>query len=84
MGIASVYEEDGTPRGLCRAKKLWYVTTAGGKYIPDYSYGQIKALANGYFGIPETELVYAEYLDIVGCDPEQIMNDAIVALGSVC
>lgn len=80
MGIASRYDETGRPQGLCRAEKLYYVTTAGGKYIPDFSFGQIDALAKGYFGIPETELICAEFLDIVGNDAEAILNDAIKKL----
>ena len=56
-GIVSEYGEDGTPHGLCQAKKLYYVTTAGGPYTPDFSYEYIRSLAGGCFGIPETELI---------------------------
>lgn len=78
MGIASVYDENGVPHGLCKAKKLYYVTTAGGKFIPDFGYEQIKALAENYFGIPETILISAENLDIDGSDPEKILSDVII------
>ena len=53
-GIVSRYGPDGQPVGLCRAKKLYYVTTAGGPYVPTFSYDCIKALAQIAFGIPET------------------------------
>ena len=43
-GIASKYGTDGRPEGLCRAKKLYYVTTADGPYNPKYSYEYIKDL----------------------------------------
>lgn len=77
VGLVSKYSEDGTPIGLCRAKKLYYVTTAGGPYIPDYSYGYIEAIAKDFMGIPETKLIKAEMLDIVGYSSEDIVNKTI-------
>lgn len=73
-GLVSEYGADGTPHGLCLAKKLFYVTTAGGPYVPDYSYDYIRALAVGCFGIPETELIKAEMLDVDGCDAEKLVD----------
>ncbi len=78
-GLVSVYDAAGVPRGLCRAEKLYYVTTAGGPYQPDYSYAQIRDLALHYFGIGETALLKAELLDIIGNDPEQILQAAAKA-----
>lgn len=80
-GIVSKYGEDGVPVGLCRAGKLRYVTTAGGPYIPDFGYGYIKALAKHMFGIKETELIFAEGLDIAGNDPEKILAEAMDRYG---
>lgn len=37
-GLVSEYTETGRPHGLCLAGKLWYVTTAGGSYLSDFSY----------------------------------------------
>lgn len=71
------YNSDGTPEGLCKAKKLTYITTSGGKYLPDYSYDYIKALASGLFGIENTELIFAENLDVDGNDPEAIVEECI-------
>ena len=34
LGITFVYTPEGYPKGLCRAKALYYVTTAGGCYVP--------------------------------------------------
>ena len=76
-GLVSEYTETGESRGLCRARKLWYVTTAGGPYVPDFSYDYIRALATGCFGIPETELVMAELLDVQGYDAEVIVAERI-------
>lgn len=74
-GIVSHYTPDGRPEGLCRAKKLYYVVTAGGPYIPDYSFGYIKTMATQYFGIPEAILIKAEMLDIDGSHPDTILNE---------
>jgi len=79
-GLVSRYGADGMPVGLCSAKKLYYVTTAGGPYVPAFSYDWVKALAQIAFGIPEVELISAEMLDVVGFDAEQIVADTIAAL----
>ena len=76
-GIVSEYDENGLPRGLCRAKELYYVTTAGGPYDPTYSYGYVESLAKHFFGIPTTHLVKAEMLDITGNDAEEILKQEI-------
>lgn len=79
-GLVSRYGPDGMPVGLCSAKKLHYVTTAGGPYVPTFSYDWVKALAQFAFGIPETELIAAEMLDVDGFDAEQIVADTIAKL----
>ena len=76
-GIVSAYDESGMPVGLCNAKELHYVTTAGGPYDPTYSYGYIESLAKNFFGIPETHLVKAEMLDIIGNNAEEILKQEI-------
>ena len=76
-GIVSAYDESGMPVGLCKAKDLYYVTTAGGPYDPTYSYGYIESLVKNFFGIPETHLVKAEMLDIEGYDAEEILKREI-------
>lgn len=76
VGLVTRFDETGRQMGLCKAKKLYYVTTAGGPYTRTYSYDYVRELV-GAFGIEETELVYAENLDIVGNDPDAIL-DAVV------
>lgn len=76
-GIVSAYDESGMPVGLCSAKALYYVTTAGGPYDPTYSYGYLESLAKHFFGIPETHLVKAEMLDIIGNDAEEMLDREI-------
>ena len=76
-GIVSAYNESGLPVGLCKATELYYVTTAGGPYDPTYSSGYIESLAKNFFGIPETHLVKAEMLDIIGNNAEEILNQEV-------
>ena len=76
-GLVSEYGANGMPHGLCLAKKLYYVTTAGGHYVPNYSYEYIRALATNCFGIPETELIKAEMLDVEGYDAEEVVQQTI-------
>ena len=75
-GITFRYGENGIPQGLCRAKRLIYVTTAGGPIFQNYGFEYIKALAQGFYGIPDVSIVKAEGLDIWGADPEAIMAEA--------
>lgn len=75
VGVTFSYSPEGVPVGLCRAKRLYYVTTAGGPILSaEYGYGYVRALATGFYGIPETMLVKAEGLDIVGADVEAILR----------
>ena len=71
------FTEDGTALGLCRAKKLVYVTTAGG-FIPEdnFGYDYIRRLCADFFGIPDTLCVKAEGLDIYGADVDAILRAA--------
>lgn len=76
-GITFRYTEEGIPVGLCKAKKLIYVTTAGGCYVPDeFGFGYIKALVQNYYGISDVRLVKAIGLDLEGADAEGIMRSA--------
>ena len=76
-GVTFRYSEKGIPQSLCKAEKLYYVTTAGG-YIGENNFGfdYIKALAVGFFGISDVRFFSAEGLDIYGADAEMIMQKA--------
>ncbi|MBR6425278.1 MAG: NAD(P)H-dependent oxidoreductase, partial [Oscillospiraceae bacterium] len=76
VGITFHYTPEGVPEGLCRARKLFYVTTAGGDFAPEsFGFGYVKALAQSFYGIRNTELIQATGLDLVGADPETILRD---------
>ena len=80
VGLISVYDQNGVPHGMSKAKKLYYVSTAGGQFMPEYGYEWISAVVTRSFGIPETKLIYAEMLDIVGNDPDGIIQKVIDSL----
>lgn len=80
-GIVSKYNSDGTPKGLCKAKTLYYVTTAGGPYDERFSFGYLKELAESFFGIEKTVLIKAEMLDIIGNNPEEILAERMKFYG---
>lgn len=76
-GITFRYSAQGRPESLCKAKKLYYVTTAGGFIGPnDFGFDYVKALAENFFGITQIHRYTAEGLDIYGADVEQIMCKA--------
>lgn len=76
-GITFVYLENGIPQGLCKAKKLYYVTTAGGPILSEeYGFGYVKALAQGFYGLSDVVMIKAEGLDIAGADVSNILLEA--------
>ena len=81
LGITFEYTEEGYPKGLCHAKKLYYVMTAGGSFVPgEFGFGYIKTLAESFYGIKDVELIKAVGLDIYGADPEAIIHECIKGL----
>ena len=75
-GLTFCYGEKGIPQGLCKAKKLIYVTTAGGPIITNLGYDYVEALCKGLYGIQEVQCVKAEGLDVYGANVESIMQNA--------
>lgn len=75
VGVTFAYKDD-EPYGMCKGKKLIYVTTAGGEiYSDELGYGYIKMLCEKFYGIEETVYIKAEKLDLWGADVEGIMNE---------
>lgn len=75
-GVTFKYTEKGIV-GLCKAKKLYYISTSGGVFVPNFGYDYIKAVSNIMYGIEEVKLYSAEGLDIWGNDIESILNETI-------
>lgn len=73
IGITFGYTKEGQQVGLCRARRLVFITTAGGPIGKlNLGYDYLKAWAN-MVGIPQTHCLTAENLDIIGADVEQIL-----------
>ena len=83
VGITFKYTSHGI-ESLCRAKKLFYVTSAGGTIVDDsFGFGYIKALANTLYGISDVQMFKAEGLDIVGADKDAIMRKVFEDIDAV-
>ena len=77
-GLTFRYSPEGFPVSLCRAKRMIYVTTAGGPIFEGFNFGYdyAKAVCEGYFGIRDCRCIKAENLDIVGADVDGILAKA--------
>ena len=77
LGITFDFDERGVAHGRCRARRLIYVTTAGGPILDDQlGYGYIQTLCRSFYGIPETLYVKAEGLDVIGAPVESLLTAA--------
>lgn len=78
QGATFDIEPDGKYTSLCKAKKLTYITTAGGP-LPeeDHAWCYIKDLAKVFWNIEELEYYKAEGLDIAGNDVAGILAEVI-------
>ncbi len=68
--LAFHYTEDARCEGLCRAKRMTYITTCGG-FVDgaNYGYEYMCGIAQ-MFGIPEVRFIAAEGLDVLGMNVE--------------
>lgn len=77
-GLTFKYSDEGYPIGLCQAKKLYYVMTAGGNYLPEeYGYGYVKDMAESFYGIKDFRLIKVTGLDIIGNDAESLLKKGL-------
>ena len=67
------YSDKGEIISLCKAKKLYYVTTKGGYGPDDFGFKYIEALSKTFYGIKDVVLINAEGLDIYGNNVEDIL-----------
>ena len=75
--ITFAYSKKGYPITLCKAKKLIYITTAGGPIISDeFGFGYVKSLAENFYGIKDISYIKAEGLDILGANIQEILEIA--------
>ena len=75
-GLTFAYSKEGIPCGLCKAKRLIYVTTSGGPIHYDFGYDYVASLSKCFYGIKDVSCVKAEGLDIYGANVSSIMENA--------
>ena len=81
VGLTFKYLDNGMPMGLCKAGRLYYVTTAGGPIVSDeYGFGYVRTIAEVFYGIKDIHYIKAEGLDIVGADVEAILKAVPVTI----
>ena len=71
---------NGRPTGLCKAKRLTYVTTSGGPIFDDFGYTYIKTLAQKFYGISKTVSVRATNLDVDMISAQNLLNQATISV----
>ena len=77
-GVTFQYTPEGIPEGLCRAKRIIYVTTAGGPVgNQNLGYDYVKSLAGTFYGIPDVLCFKAANLDTGGAEGDGILQDAV-------
>lgn len=76
VGLTFYYDDQENPQTLCKAKSLYYVSTAGGPFLPDYGFEYIKTLFETFYHIPEAYCFFAEKLDLLGSDADAILTRA--------
>lgn len=75
-GVTFRYTPAGFPASLCRAKRMIYVTTAGGPIFANFGYDYCKTMCEAYFGVSDCRCFKAEGLDVDGADVAAIMEKA--------
>ena len=76
-GATFHYTEEGRYEGLCRSRRMVYVSSCGG-YVAgaNYGYEYMCGIAR-MFGLGETFQIAAEGMDVRGVDTDAVMADAL-------
>lgn len=79
QGVTFYYNEEGFPQGLCKAKRVIYVMTAGGPTsMPgqsfNFGFDYVKGLCQMLYGIKDVKCFKAEMLDVIGMDVDAILQ----------
>ena len=78
IGVTFKYSPEGLPIGLCKAKRIIYVTTAGGTIGGNnLGYDYIKTLAGTFYGIKNVLCFKAENLDSEGVNAVCVLQDTM-------
>lgn len=75
-GLTFQYTQKGA-EGLCRAEKMLFITTAGGKIASGNSgFTYLEEIFTSLFGIRDCYCIAAEMLDVIGQDVPLLMRQA--------
>jgi len=77
VGLTFWYDENEVAQTHTRARKLYYVSTGGGILKKQYGFEYIKALVGEFYHIFDVQGFFAEKLDLLGSDPNAIMQEAL-------
>ncbi len=77
VGLTFYYDEYEVAQTLCKARKLYYVSTGGGVLNKKYGYEYVKAMVGEFYHIFDVQGFFAEKLDLLGSDPEAILAEAL-------
>ena len=76
VGLTFYYDEQDKAQTLCRAKRFYYVATAGTEFVSTFSYEYVKAMFADFYHIFESRCIWADGLDLRGSDAMKSMEDA--------
>ena len=75
------YIDEGKIQGLCKCKKLFYVTASSGPIVDfTYGYGYIKSLCETFYGINDVVLIKADAMDFPVKKMETVLYDVRLAI----
>lgn len=80
QGLTFDVDETGAYVSLCKARRLTFVSTAGGAApdpSDDHAFGKVRTLATRFWHIPQIEHVAAWGLDGPGADVEALLANAL-------
>jgi FMN-dependent NADH-azoreductase len=77
-GIAYRYGAGGRPEGMCKAEKIYYITTRGGFVTDEKDLGFSTIVDMGlYYGLTDVKCISLNALDIPTTDVEAVITKAI-------
>ena len=80
VGLTFYYDENEEPQTLCRAKRVYYVSTSGSEFVPDFGFEYVKTMFESFYHIHEAHCFCADKLDLLSSDPDTIMCKAKEAI----
>lgn len=77
VGLTFYYDENEVAQTHTKVRKLYYVSTGGGQLKKQFGFEYVKALVGEFYHIFDVQGFFAEKLDLLGSDPNMIMQMAL-------